>query len=412
MATIKGIITSPLVERRIRPGLSIIKTLAKDESGSVVNLVWYNQSYIKRTLRLGEQCYFYGKVVKNFSMVQLQNPAFEKSSGGQTPEMLGIFPVYSLVEGLSQNIMRKIMSSALEKAGYIGDYLPDYVKEEFGLCDIDYAVRGIHFPEDYDMWAKARERLVFDELLLLQLTLFRVRNVLSDDVEGIQYKPVEKVYEFIKSLPYELTNAQKRAFQDIEKDMESTKVMNRLVQGDVGSGKTIVALLAMLKAVFNGYQAAYMAPTEILAEQHFSNIKKLLGNADVNCEVVLLKGSQSKKEREQVLGKILSGEANIIVGTHALIQEKVDFHKLGLVITDEQHRFGVRQRAILAQKSAQNPDVLVMTATPIPRTLALILYGDLDISIIDELPPGRTPVKTYVVDESMRERINNFIIKP
>lgn len=417
--TVHGLITSRIIERRIRSNLYIYNTIIKDDTGSM-NVVWFNQPYIRKSLKFGDMCYFYGKVTSNNGRCEMQNPVFEKMEEGKEGSMIGIFPIYSLVEGLTQNIMRKIMQSALDEIKVIDDYLSEDLKEKYNLCDLDYAIRGIHFPEDDEMAEKARKRLVFDELLILQLTLFKTRNYLEDEANGIQFEPSKDVNGFIESLPFDLTNAQRKAFNDIEKDMESPKIMNRLVQGDVGSGKTIVALLAMLKAVCSGYQAAYMVPTEILAEQHFSTITKMLDDCDFkymyegqlkDVNVVLLKGKQTKAQREIINNSISSGQADIIIGTHAVIQESVQYKKLGLVITDEQHRFGVRQRATLQEKSDGNPDVLVMTATPIPRTLGLILYGDLDITIIDEMPKGRIPIKTYVVDERMRTRIDNFIIK-
>ena len=410
MVCVYAIISTNPVERRIRQGLSILKFGIKDSSGNAT-ITFYNQPYVKNTLKFGQKFYFYGKIYKSYGVTEMQNPSYDRQSQG-------IVPVYPLVKGLSQNILKNMIKAAFDKIGVIEDYLPDKIREEYNLCDINYAVRGIHFPENTEHSRVCRKRLIFDELLILQLSLSKLRNKLKDEVDGFAFKKVPEISSFINKLPFKLTDAQIQVFSEIEEDMESNKVMNRLVQGDVGSGKTIVALLAMIKAVKSGYQAAYMAPTEILAEQHFKNISGLLENSHferseefMNIKVVLLKGGQSKKEREEALRLISEGDAGIIIGTHALIQEAVVFKKLGLVITDEQHRFGVRQRTVLTEKSSGVPDVLVMTATPIPRTLALILYGDLDISIIDKLPEGRIPIKTYVVDESMRPRINKFILK-
>ncbi len=399
--TVHAMIGSRPVERRIRSNLSVCKFAIKDATGNA-SIVFYNQPFLKNTFRFGQWYYFYGKVSKNFGVTELQSPTYAK-------EAQGIVPIYPLTQGLSQNVLRKTIQTAFLQAGEVSDYLPAWILEEYGLCPLSEALYTIHFPTDEQQVAKARTRLVFDELFLLQLSLFQVRNRLKEEVQGFAFQKVPELQQFIEGLPFSLTEAQRQVLREIEADMESTKVMNRLVQGDVGSGKTIVALLAMLKAVRSGYQAAYMAPTEILAEQHFRNINGFLEGTGVR--TAILKGSQSRVQREAVLTQIADGEADIIIGTHALIQESVAFSKLGLVITDEQHRFGVRQREILSEKSQGVPDVLVMTATPIPRTLGLILYGDLDISVIDTMPRGRLPIKTYVVGESMRARITKFILK-
>jgi len=399
--TIHAMIATKPAEKRIRPGLAIYKFGIKDATGNAT-ISFYNQPFIKNTFKQGKWYYFYGKISKNYGGAEIQTPSYNEK-----PQ--GIIPIYPLTKGISQNVLRNIIKAALDKVGVIEEYMPEMVKNQIELSDLNQAIQSIHFPESEEKMLSARKRLVFDELFILQMSLTGMRNRLKNEVNGYAFGETPQIQEFINKLPFELTGAQKNVFQEIEKDMESGKVMNRLVQGDVGSGKTIVALLAMLKAVINGYQAAYMVPTEILAEQHLKTITAFLSEMNIN--TVLLKGGQSKKQREAVLQNIEDGSADIIIGTHALIQESVGFHKLGLVITDEQHRFGVRQRSFLAEKSVGVPDVLVMTATPIPRTLAMILYGDLDISVIDALPKGRIPIKTYVVDEDMRERIEKFIIK-
>ena len=323
---------------------------------------------------------------------------------------MGIVPVYPSTKGLTQNIIRSSIKAALELTdGKFEEVLPEWIKKEYSLLGLDYSISNIHFPKSNDDFIKARYRLVFEELFLLQLALLSVKNTLRKNKKAIKFqKNREKIEEFIKNIGFNLTNAQRKVFDEIEKDMESDKVMNRLVQGDVGSGKTIVAIIALYKAVINGYQGALMVPTEILARQHFETIHSLFLKEGI--KVDLLVGSQTAKEKKNILKDIEEGKTDVVIGTHAIIQDSVKFLRLGLVITDEQHRFGVRQRAVLSNKG-NNPDMIVMTATPIPRTLALILYGDLDISIIDELPPGRKPVETYVVDNSMRKRINNFIRK-
>jgi len=407
--TFEGIIMSKVTERKIRQGLTLYQAYIKDDTGTII-ATWYNQPYIKKVLTVGESYIFYGKIVRGYKTLEVQNPVYEKACKEEHKNTMKIVPVYHATANLTQNTIRTVMQNALELVdGNLEDVLPLWVRKKYCLCDINYAFSNIHFPRNDGDIKNARYRLVFEELFLLQLGLLSVKTVLSDGKEGIAFAPNRKeMVDFINSIGFTLTNAQKRVWEEIEKDMESNRVMNRLVQGDVGSGKTIVAALALAKAVKSGYQGAMMVPTEILAKQHYESLKDIMGKHGIN--VALLVGSQTKKQRSEILSKIESGEVNIVIGTHALIEEKVKFSKLGLVITDEQHRFGVRQRAMLSNKGI-NPDILVMTATPIPRTLALILYGDLDISIIDELPPGRKPVKTYAVDNSMRQRINNFIKK-
>ena len=320
-----------------------------------------------------------------------------------------IIPVYPATANLTQNIIRGVIGNAIGSvAEVLEEFIPECIRERYNLCDIKYSIQNIHFPKSEEDFKNARYRLVFEELFLLQLGLLNIKNSFGEDKAGIKFNRASEMDDFMESLPFKLTNAQNKVYQEIVQDMESTKIMNRLVQGDVGSGKTIVAALALFKAVKNGYQGTLMVPTEILAEQHYRSLKELFEKFNISTEI--LTGSQTKKQKTEILGRIERGETDVVIGTHALIQDTVNFKNLGLVITDEQHRFGVRQRAILSQKG-NNPDILVMTATPIPRTLALILYGDLDISIIDELPPGRKPIETFAVDNSMRNRINNFIRK-
>lgn len=404
----EGIIASKVTEHRFRKGLTMYKVLIKDGTGAIT-ATWFNQHYIGKILRIGESFIFFGKIAGRYKNLEVQSPVYEKPNNGEARNILKIVPVYPSTYDLTQNTIRSTISSALEiVSGMLEEFLPDSVLREHRLSEINYSIQQIHFPKSFEDFKNARYRLVFEELFLLQLCLLSVKKAFENDKKGIEFKSVPEMDDFVKALPFKLTNAQMRVFEEIEKDMESSNVMNRLVQGDVGSGKTIVAVLALFKAVRNGYQGALMVPTEILAEQHFQSIGGLMETYGIN--VALLTGSQTKKQKNAILEGIKSGEIHIIIGTHALIEDNIEFRNLGLVITDEQHRFGVRQRSLLAQKGVA-PDVLVMTATPIPRTLALILYGDLDISIIDELPPGRKPVKTYAVDEGMRDRINNFIRK-
>lgn len=404
----EGVISSGVSESRPRRGLSIYKVVISDGTGSVT-ATWFNQQFIKNVFKVGEKYVFYGKIAKRNKRIEILNPVYEKSDGGEMKNTCRIIPVYPSTEQLSQNIIRSIINNALEHVtGNLEEHIPQWIKNKHRLSELNYSIQNIHFPKSDEDFKNSRYRLVFDELFLLQLGLLSMKNALEESKNGISFKPVESLKDFVGNLPFKLTNSQKRVFEEIERDMESEKVMNRLVQGDVGSGKTILAVLALFKAVKNGFQGTLMVPTEILAEQHFCSIKPLMEKCGIT--VALLTGSQLKKQRSEVLEGIESGKIDIVIGTHALIEDNVRFNRLGLVITDEQHRFGVKQRALLSRKG-DNPDILVMTATPIPRTLALILYGDLDISVIDELPPGRKPVHTYSVDESMRERINNFIRK-
>jgi ATP-dependent DNA helicase RecG len=402
----EGIIASKVIESRLRAGLTIYKVLIKDDTGSIT-AIWFNQRYIKNVFKIGEEYVFYGRINRKSTNLSIQNPVYEIISGREMKNTCRIVPVYPSTCDLSQNTLRSVIRSALEMVlDNIEETLPEEVRNKYNLSEINYSISNIHFPKCDQDFINARKRLVFEELFLLQLGLLCIKGVLRYNKTGISFGKVDEMESFIESLPFKLTGAQKRVFEEIQRDMESIRVMNRLVQGDVGSGKTIVAVLSIYKAVKNGYQATLMVPTEILANQQYTSISRLLGKLGIN--VALLTGSQTARNKSAVLEGIKSGDIHVLIGTHALIEENVEFKRLGLVVTDEQHRFGVRQRAALAKKG-ENPDVIVMTATPIPRTLALILYGDLDISIIDELPPGRKLIETYAVDNSMRERINVFI---
>lgn len=320
-----------------------------------------------------------------------------------------IVPVYPLTYGLTQNKIRTVIESALNSvSGELEETLPDYILDKYKLLDTNTAIRQIHFPESFEMFNKARTRLAFEELLSMQLALLSLKNKYEINKPGIEFDKNAKMSDIINYLPFKLTKAQLRVLEEIDRDMEDSKPMNRLLQGDVGSGKTVVALISAYKAVKSGYQVAVMAPTAILATQHLESFTEILKDTGIKCE--LLVSGITKKKKTEILERLSSGEIDILIGTHAILEENVVFNKLGLVITDEQHRFGVRQRSVIAEKG-ENPDVLVMTATPIPRTLALILYGDLDISIIDELPPNRKKIETYAVTKQMEQRINNFIAK-
>lgn len=404
----EGIIASKVTEHKFRKGLSMYKVLIKDGTGSIT-ATWFNQHYLGKVLRLGESFVFFGKIAGRYKNLEVQSPVYEKQEAREAKNILKIVPVYPSTADLSQNIIRSTICNALDMvSGKLTEFLPESILSEHQLSEINYSVQQIHFPKSDEDFKNARYRLVFEELFMLQLCLLSVKKTFEKDKKGIKFSKALQIEDFIKTLPFKLTNAQRKVFAEIEKDMESSNVMNRLVQGDVGSGKTIVAVLALFKTVQNGYQGALMVPTAILAEQHFRSISSLMEPYGIN--TALLTGSQTKKQKNAILEGIKSGEIDILIGTHALIEDNIEFMKLGLVITDEQHRFGVRQRSLLSKKG-EAPDVIVMTATPIPRTLALILYGDLDISVIDELPPGRKPVKTYAVDNSMRDRINSFVRK-
>ncbi len=393
-------------EVRIRGNLLLCKLMVRDESG-VCQLTWYNQPYLKNTFHPNQRYKFYGKVKAQYGKIEIQSPVFETDEKSQNTGK--IIPIYPLTFHLSQNTIRKIIQNGLqEMEGKLPETMPTYFMMQHQLYDINTAIHQIHFPDNFENFKKARKRLVFEELLSMQLALLSLKNKYNVQKEGISFDKNVPISDIIKQLPFSLTKAQMRVLEEINQDMESKKPMNRLLQGDVGSGKTIVALIAAYKAVKSGYQAVIMAPTAILATQHLESFQEILRDTGITCE--LLVSGISKKKKTEILEKLQTGKIDILIGTHAVLEENVVFSKLGLVVTDEQHRFGVRQRSMIAKKS-KNPDVLVMTATPIPRTLALILYGDLDISIIDELPPNRKKIETYAVTKGMEMRINSFIAK-
>lgn len=406
-ACFKAYVLSGIKESRPRKGLTIQKLLVKDETGTCM-LTWFNQSYLKDIFKPDCKFVFFGKPSRKFGHLEIQNPVFEKIDE-ELKETGKIVPIYPSTHNLSQRIIRTIIRNSLEVVNnQLQEFLPEEIRKKYKLAEINYSIYNIHFPQDIKSFEFARRRLAFEELFLLQLGLLSIKSRLNTGTSGIQFKSVPELEEFIKALPFELTGAQKRVLEEINEDMEKSKPMNRLIQGDVGSGKTIIAALAIYKAVKNGYQAALMAPTGILAEQHFNTFRELFEKNGI--KTALVTGSLTQKQKKEIQQEISEGEADVIIGTHALIEEGICFCNLGLVITDEQHRFGVRQRTVLASKGKM-PDVLVMTATPIPRTLALILYGDLDISVIDELPPGREKIQTYWIEENMRERVYKFIEK-
>ena len=387
-------------------GRTMQKLVVRDETASV-SITWFNQPYLRNIFVIGNKYKFFGKINKKNGKFTMTSPIFE---GIEKVQNTGrIVPIYPLTFNLSQNNLRKIMESAIEITyGNLEETLPEYLIKEYKLEDINNAIKHIHFPDELKDFNIARNRLVFEELLSVQLALLELKNNYVNEDIGIQFSKDAKMSDVINSLPFKLTKAQLRVLEEIDNNMESKKPMNRLLQGDVGSGKTVVAMCTAYKAVKTGYQVAIMAPTAILAKQHLENFNNILGKFGIKCE--LLVSGITKKKKEDILKRLAEGEIDIIIGTHALIEENVKFKKLGLVVTDEQHRFGVKQRTRIAEKG-KNPDILVMTATPIPRTLALILYGDLDISIIDELPPNRKKIETFAVGKNMQTRVDLFIEK-
>ena len=393
-------------EIKIRKNLTLCKLYVRDESGGC-EIVWYNQGYLKNNFKPNERYKFYGKVKAGYGKYEMQSPVFEPESSNKNTGK--IIPIYPLTYSLTQNTLRKIMENALNEVnGKLEETLPNYIINKYHFYDINTAIKQIHFPDNFEKFKLARNRLVFEELLSMQLALLSLKNKYEVKKKGISFSKDAKMSDVINNLPFKLTKAQLRVLEEIDNDMESDKPMNRLLQGDVGSGKTVIALTAAYKAVKSGYQATIMAPTAILATQHLESFNEILKDTGIRCELLI--SGITKKKKEDILQRLANGEIDILIGTHAILEENVVFKNLGLVVTDEQHRFGVRQRSIIAQKG-ENPDVLVMTATPIPRTLALILYGDLDISIIDELPPNRKKIETYAVKKGMEVRVNNFIAK-
>ncbi len=398
--TIKATMITPVKESLIRKGLTLYKCNFSD-GDNVIHVTIFNNKYLAKALRTFDEYILYGKLEKSFTSASMSSPQIEKTDGA-----VGINPIYPSTERLNSKAIAKVVKAALEKVEHFEDTLDDEIKQRYDLCSLDFAIRQIHFPSERKNIEIARKRLIFEELLTLQLGLIRLRYK-KHSKNGFVIKN-DFTEEFYPLLPFAPTNAQKRAINDCINDMKSSETMNRLVQGDVGSGKTAVAAALMYTVIKNGWQAAMMAPTEILALQHFETLSELFKDTDIR--IALLTGSTKLKEKREIKAALMDGVIDLIIGTHALIQNDVEFKDLALVVTDEQHRFGVEQRASLAMKS-DNPHLLVMSATPIPRTLGLIIYGDLDISIIAELPAGRKPVRTDVVDSSYHERIYSFIRK-
>lgn len=401
-------ILSRVMGRYSKGRKSAFRLLVGDETGKA-EIVFFHMNYGERIFQNDELFFFYGKITDNHGKRQMIHPDFTKvSEETGDAEGIGILPVYPLTAGISANDLRKWNRYAMAALEGMPEYLPPATVSRSRLCDGAYALQNIHFPKDFQTLQIARYRLIFEEFLLLQTGLLLIKNSLQAEKKGICFQEDSSIASFVKGVPFPLTGAQLRTIDEIEKDMCSEKIMNRLVQGDVGSGKTIVAAAAIFKCVQSGYQAVMMAPTEILARQHYDSLCELFQGFAL--KLGFLTGSLPAKDKRQVLNELAEGKLSLLIGTHAIIQPGVVFKHLGLVVTDEQHRFGVKQRAALAGKGG-NPDMLVMTATPIPRTLALILYGDLDISLIDEMPPGRREIITYSVGPGKRKGAYEFMEK-
>lgn len=410
-AAVAGQLLKTASVRRFK-NIQVIVATVKDMTGSL-QLTWYNMPYLRNTLQMGQFLVFRGRTVKKGGRLTMEQPEIF------TPEAYeavreSMQPIYGQTKGLGNKAIVRAVAQALEQRQLEREYLPPSLREKYELAEYNYAVEHIHFPSSRQELLFARKRLVFDEFFFFLLAVRRLKEKRQDCRSSFVMSHASQVDQLIEALPYSLTEAQNKVLKEVSRDLESGLVMNRLIQGDVGSGKTIIAVLALLQTACNGFQGALMAPTEVLARQHFESITGLFKTYNIEKTAVLVTGSMTAKEKRTAYEKIASHEADIIVGTHALIQEKVHYHRLGLVITDEQHRFGVGQREALGSKGQENgslPHVLVMSATPIPRTLAIILYGDLDISVIDQMPANRLPIKNCVVNTGYRERAYQFIAR-
>lgn len=397
-ASIRATMITPVKEHMIRKGMTLYKCRFSDGE-SIINVTIFNNKYQAQALRVYEDYVLFGKVEKNLTSASMSSPKIEKLDTG-----VRVHPIYPATGKLTSNAIAKVVKTALESLEEIPETLDKSVRDKYKLISLDRAIRQIHFPDSDEDMQKARYRLIFEELLTLQLGLLKLKG--RNKAETNLKITADFTEEFKSLLPFEMTNAQQRAIKDCLSDMAGDYPMSRLLQGDVGSGKTAVAAGLCYSVIKNGYQCALMAPTEILAVQHYEGLSKMLSPAGIN--VRLLTGSTKAKEKREIKALLMDGEIDLLIGTHAIIQNDVEFKSLGLVITDEQHRFGVKQRAALAEKG-EGIHTLVMSATPIPRTLGLILYGDLDISILDELPPGRQEIRTDVVDSRYHQRLYKFI---
>ncbi len=406
ICAVKAIVYKQIEIRRVR-NLQIVTAYLQDETKNVIRATWFNAAYLKNTLKPGSSFVFRGMVKENRGAFVLEQPKIYKIN--EYKELLDkMQPIYPLVSGLTEKMVTKAVVQAIKVELPVKEYMPGAVLKERGMLDINKAYMQIHFPKNKMELKQAKDRIIFNEFFDFTYSLRKFKDSDKDNENRFVINNSEVISTIINDLPYKLTNAQLRTWNEIEKDMSGPKTMNRLIQGDVGSGKTIVATLALISAALSGYQGAIMVPTEVLARQHLESINELIAENELNINTVLLTGSMKAKEKRQAYAKIESGEVSIIIGTHALIQDSVNYKNLALVITDEQHRFGVRQRESIANKGSM-PHIIVMSATPIPRTLAIIMYGDLDISIIDELPANRLPIKNCVVGTNYRPNAYKFI---
>lgn len=384
----------------------ILSTVVVDDSGAIAMLTWFNQVYIKDRIKEGGTYLFYGKVGSvSGSRATLDSCSIYDVN--DLDKIQGLYPIYPLTAGITQNYLFKLINNLMDSGIMVNEIFNEEFRRKYRLAEANYALRNIHFPKSYEMVNIARNRIIFEELFLFQLALLNMKQIEVEHTNTNTYSDLDES-EFLKLIPFELTGAQRKVVSQIKKDMSSKTVMNRLVQGDVGSGKTMVAAIAMYLAVKNGYQAALMTPTTILANQHYIELSQYFEKLGINVEIIT--SSTTKKQKEKIIEKLKNNDIDILIGTHSIIEDNVEFNNLGLVVTDEQHRFGVKQRMKLSAKG-NVVDTIVMTATPIPRSLAIILYGDLDLSIIDELPPGRKPVETCVVNDSYNQRVYNFLKK-
>lgn len=408
VAAVKGIVYG---NAQVSPNRNMQVTTAyiKDMTGTV-KAVWFRMPFLRNTLKSGSMVIVRGHIINRKGHIMMEHPELFVSEEKYAEKLHTMQPVYPLTAGLSNLTVMKSVKEVLEHLPLLKERLPESVRKRYQLCEYNYALRGIHFPADKEMFLLARERLVFEEFLEFILAVRLMKEKKEATPNACPVKERAEVDAFVRKLPFTLTDAQKKVWREIRENMKGKHAMSRLVQGDVGSGKTIVAVLALLEAVYNGYQGAMMAPTEVLARQHYQSVCEMFGTYGIPFRAELLTGSMKIKEKREAYGRIERGEADIVIGTHALIQEKVIYKNLGLVITDEQHRFGVKQREALAKKGNM-PHILVMSATPIPRTLAIILYGDMDLSVIDELPKNRLPIKNCVVDTGYRKTAYSFIRK-
>lgn len=392
-------------KRKVR-NLTLVQCRVGDSTGTIL-LTWFNMPFVMNQLKMGSKYLLRGKVVRKNGLLQMDQPVFLTKENYQNNKYV-MQPIYGLTFGITNNVIKKAVVQALKNAEFEKDYLPVELRKECRLIEYKSAIQKIHFPKNQQEMLEARRRIVFDEFFLFNLALNYLKKQKAVKISNFQMKAVKECEDMIASLPYQLTNAQMRVWKAIEQDLCSNQQMNRLVQGDVGSGKTVVAALALLQTAVNGFQGCMMVPTEVLAKQHLESLEEILEPFGI--KVGLLVGSMTAKEKRLMYAQIKENEVQIVVGTHALIQEKVEYANLGLVVTDEQHRFGVKQREALSNKGKE-PHILVMSATPIPRTLALILYGDLDVSTIDELPSNRLPIKNCVVNTNYRPKAYEFIAK-